>query len=1070
MSGTIYVIDLIGFSRMTESRMAMDARRGTETITRLVTALFGQLMQALSAHDIQFGGIAGDALIAWHSHRAPAISETELQSLAQAACENAWPGLACRTAKAGGRFWLGETKAAEQSSPLIWGPAISAAFASLARTPKPPFVQHSQSSNEPTPPNEMLATATVVDRWSVVLRAFSPTACESASPQMVGSLLERVREICDAFSAMIDNVVQDDKGLLVIIVMPPGAERDRSACDALLLNLTTGRDPVASLAELRSKYGTVFRSSPIVFGQSVTITIGRSINQAAKALVRSANPAKEDLRSIPAREHILAHPTIGRDREADKLLESLQFADERAYVTGLVGSAGMGKTTIIQHLRTQTAGSDVLVEVTPGSRYLPYGAAQDLAEACGLSASVVFDTSGQTELAKVLPSTLIIENWQWCDRDSKRLIRRLHQDRRSGLLLISSRQHIDGLTLDTKIDVTPLDLGQSAQLLDAIAPGLLAEPTKGTIHDITSGTPFWLVQAALHAATKGNAATAVENLSGLEALLSARAESLSDPAIALWRLFCAWRHPLSFQFAKQLLRPFDVWASDEHLDELTNLGWIVSEAAPGSEQLRPAHDILADWGSSDIPVSFEQALHSAIARAVAHQQGSPSRVAQHWQKAEQNLRAAVWFDRAAKLADRAGAHALTLEHLNSAKRLSSSANTINKKRELDVLARAATALWGVGKLRRAKQTLSEFEVVAKNTPHCPRKREALLRAATIQSEVGQFAANSTLMTTGIYRGWRYGGPEHGAYEVKARRQGFIYYALGLMRLPIDGRLNKLVTTAHQKREYRSQAVLGCAAATLNMIRCEWGRAEETLSACHTVIAQTDDRQMLGVAQCLLGLCHLYQGQSTAALDWFERVAETGREQDHHMFQVWGAYAKAEAHLYSGDWHMAKTLGLEARANALGLGDHQSVCIIEGTLAQAFAAERDWVSARKHARNAMRFATRIPPTNFSTLEGVAAPAQIGIALHRINGSDSEGDRMIKTGRRVLKKYAQVICMAQPRQLYVEGLIAGTKGDLGRAKRLLSAAQKRAESFGMRYEQNLSISALNSLQETRYGATA
>ncbi|MEO1324883.1 MAG: hypothetical protein AAFV59_17970 [Pseudomonadota bacterium] len=473
MSGTIYVIDLIGFSRMTESRMAMDARRGTETITRLVTALFGQLMQALSAHDIQFGGIAGDALIAWQSHRAPAISETKLQSLAQAACENAWPGLACRTAKAGGRFWLGETKAAEQSSPLIWGPAISAAFDSLARTPKPTFVQHSQSSNEPTAPKEMLATATVVDRWSVVFRAFSPTACESASPQMVGSLLERVREICDAFSAMIDNVVQDDKGLLVIIVMPPGAERDRSACDALLLSLTTGRDPVASLTELRSKYGTVFRSSPIVFGQSVTITIGRSINQAAKALLRSANPAKEDLKSASVREHILAHPTIGRDREADKLLESLQLADERAYVTGLVGSAGMGKTTIIQHLRAQTAGSDVLVEVTPGSRYLPYGAAQDLAEACGLSASVVFDTSGQAELAKVLPSTLIIENWQWCDRDSKRLIRRLHQDRRSGLLLISSRQHIDGLTLDTKIDVTPLDLGQSAQLLDAIAPGLL---------------------------------------------------------------------------------------------------------------------------------------------------------------------------------------------------------------------------------------------------------------------------------------------------------------------------------------------------------------------------------------------------------------------------------------------------------------------------------------------------------------------------------------------------------------------------------------------------------------------
>ena len=228
--------------------------------------------------------------------------------------------------------------------------------------------------------------------------------------------------------------------------------------------------------------------------------------------------------------------------------------------------------------------------------------------------------------------------------------------------------------------------------------------------------------------------------------------------------------------------------------------------------------------------------------------------------------------------------------------------------------------------------------------------------------------------------------------------------------------------------------------------------------------------MLGVAQCLLGLCHLFQGHSTAALEWFERVAETGREQDHQMFQVWGAYAKAEAHLYAGEWQAAKRLGLEARASAIGLGDHQSVCIIEGTLAQVFAAEQDFDLARKHARNAMRFAVRIPPTNFSTLEGMAAPAQVGVMLQQLNPEGRAIEQMIKTGLRTLKKYAQVIRMAQPRHLYVEGLVAGANNDLRTAQRLFNKAHDRAEAYGMRYEQNLAISALNSIQETRHGATA
>ncbi|MEO1188565.1 MAG: hypothetical protein AAFW60_05785, partial [Pseudomonadota bacterium] len=485
---------------------------------------------------------------------------------------------------------------------------------------------------------------------------------------------------------------------------------------------------------------------------------------------------------------------------------------------------------------------------------------------------------------------------------------------------------------------------------------------------------------------------------------------------------------------------------------------------------RPAHDILADWGVSDLPLTFERALNSAVARAVTRSNGSPSRIAQHWLAARRDLRAAIWFDRAAKNADRAGTHSLTIAQLAHSKRLSELAQTRHKVKDLNHLALSATAHWGVGKLRRAKHKLAEFDDLANLVPKSAAKRAALSRAATIQSEVGQFAGNSRLILTGMWRGWSTSGSMVVAHEVKARRQGFVYYALGLLQMPVEARLNRLIGKAHQSGEYRSQTLIGCSAATLHMIKCEWDKATAVLTSCNAAISQTDDRQMLGVAQTLLGLCHLYQGNADIAVDWFERVAEMGRDQDHHLFKVWGAYAKAEAYLYNGALEHAKALAHEARTASKGLGDHQSVCIIEGILAQVYLVDTNYALARKHARNAARFAARLPPTNFSTLEGIAAPAQVGAELMRRTGeTDHELDAIIRTGRKAFKSFARVFKVAQPRRHYIEGLYARAASDDRSARRHFRKAESMAAALGMQYEHLLSVSALHDLEEKPDGAS-
>ncbi len=1067
-TGTVYVIDLVGFSALTEDRISDDEKFGAEQVTQLVTELFGQLMDELSTYAIEFGGFAGDALIAWQSAGSDTLAEAALQDLATRACQNVQADLTCRTARASGAFWVGEIQLDNSLRPLVWGAAVKDAFAALSSQPRSPFKPLAATQTHRPPKANLLAAASVAKRWAIIVQVLPPAACGDIKTDQLIQIISAYREICDAYSAEFDNLVQDDKGLLAILVLPQSRQEERHACDALLTALTLGRRPLVQPDRATATFGTLFRCRPHFSNQSVAITIGDPINQAAKSLTERHTESTDSAPTSQYPKLTQSQFLIGRENETEQLRKALMQSRQTPHIAVLSGPAGIGKTALAQTLNTAESETSIHIEATPGIRYLPYGAAQDLAEACGISAGSVFHADGLARLVQNLPHTMIIENWQWCDEDSKRLIRHLQINRQAGLLLVTSRQDVTELEASTSIRVSPLDFDQASQLIESLAPGILDSALKQSVFDISSGTPFWLVQAALHYSEQSHGSlTAV---SGLESLLSARAQALSDPAIAVWRLHCAWRLPLAFSTARSILQTFDIDLSPNHIDGLEALGWLITDPSRPSDGLRPAHDILAEWGVADVPVSFERSLHAQIARTVTRQDGSPSRIARHWQSASKDLRAAIWYARAAQAADRAGAHRLTVDHLSRSEILSCDIERKSQTRTLQNLALSATAVWGTGKLRRAKQLLASFDTVAKVTPNSLQKKNALQRAATIQSEVGQFAGNSKLIVSGMYQGWRNRRGAPGAYEVKARRDAFIYYLLGLSRLPVSGRFDRLVNRAHELGEYRSETLLGCAAGTLHMSRGKWREAATVLSTCHTAIAQTDDRQMLGVVQCLLALCDLYQGRAEGSFAWFERVAEIGQEQDHQLFKVWGAYGKAEAQLYAGKITDARQDALEAKRISVGLGDLQSVCIIEGVLAQTTLIQGDLSAARKHARNAMRFAAKLPPTNFSTLEGIAAAAQVGCELNARGMTEPDLDSIIKTSRKALKSYAQVFRIARPRYQYVEGLFARMQGDESRARKRFENARIAASDLGMNYEQTLAIQALESNTERQHGATA
>ncbi|MEO1187683.1 MAG: ATP-binding protein, partial [Pseudomonadota bacterium] len=439
LNGSIYVIDLIGFSKVTEAEIAESARSGTETVTRLITNLFGQLMDELAQRDIHFGGFAGDALIAWQADSNSVLSVAQLATISTNICQSIAPGITCRTATAQGTFWTADIATGQDLRPVTWGPAVLQAFSSLVSQPRGEISTSAIFESSPSWDEKIMVTASVSDRWTMIIRALTPEACGTATPDQLSSLLQRTVDICDAVGAEIDNIVQDDKGLLIVIILAASRAQDLTQRDRIRDNLTAVRNPIVHERDVASAFGTIFRCQPSLAGDPVSITLGEPINQSAKALDLEYASQTQPVQTLRTPLHATTQNLIGRERETQLLWHAYQASQHDRQTCILTAPAGVGKTVLVQDLSAKFEAPIAIVEATPGSRLLPFGCAQDLAEQCGLDAAAVFQSRGQIELARRIPNVIIIENWQWCDADSRRLIRRLQEKRTQGMLLVTSR-------------------------------------------------------------------------------------------------------------------------------------------------------------------------------------------------------------------------------------------------------------------------------------------------------------------------------------------------------------------------------------------------------------------------------------------------------------------------------------------------------------------------------------------------------------------------------------------------------------------------------------------------------
>lgn len=1050
-TGRVYILDLAGFSALTERRIAEDPRLGIEQVSRQVTGFFSALSSKFDAAGLKYGGFAGDALIAASLPDTPFLEPDAFAALASAAAETASEPLAFRTGQADGLLHEAEGRPDALVPSLVWGPAVSAAFASLGRAG---IVSAGSRRSDAATDADLVASASVAERWSIVARMLDGRQCASAGPDDILRIVRMCGDICEAFGGVVENVAQDDKGLLVILGLRQGADGREDHCERLAGEMSRGLSALGNGGALVRARGLLFHCRPVFSGVRRQVVFGASINRAAKSLVMARPDEPPVFRPAPA---------AGEDRlfvgRADELEQLRALAEESRHVpvaACLAGPAGIGKSALLRQFRQAQAADAVLVELTPVDGHVPLGGAVRVARACGLDAQLLASPEALLHLRRAVPDRLIIENWHWCDEDSRRLLGNLLDGRPAGLLLVSSR------TSDTlprsaagparMIRLGPLAQAEALELIRRTGSAAASGPDPEAVIRISEGNPFWLIQAALH----GGAADAG---GGLSDLLGARARHLSAGAVALWRLHCAWRTWLEPAQAAGLLAELGLEASGQDAAQLRSLGWLDGEAGAAC---RPAHDILADWGVSDLPASFERSLHGRVARKLHQLRAAPSRIAGHWARAGSDLRAAIFHERAAIEAGALGAHAACLQNLGDARRLAGGRIRAPSVRAARHEALSALGYWGAGRLRRAEQYLIRFSRTVAELPRRRRIRPEQLMVSFVRSEVGQFSGNAGLILSGIADGMRFSLNSPESHIASARRASFFYYLLGLARMPVRGAFARNIRAAEGRGDRRSEVSLRLSSATLCMSLCRWDQASHELMLAERAAGRTDDVQMMGTAVTLIALCALFRGEAGASLCAFQRLEQISAAQGHQLFSVWSAYGAGESHLYAGDVEAAQAATRTAEVRRRGLGDHQSSCIIEGLLAQTALALGAYGEAERRARNALRYARRLPPSNFSTLEGIAAPAEVGARLTCLAGRSPQRDALMDDGLAALKRYAAPFTLARPRLALAEGRRAQARQQPEAARRAYHRALALARTCQMGFEQDLAERALTDLE--------
>ena len=304
-------------------------------------------------------------------------------------------------------------------------------------------------------------------------------------------------------------------------------------------------------------------------------------------------------------------------------IEASQAAGGRRRVD-LVGPPGVGKSRLLDELSAlpQLAGWRVLRgSCADESRSRALHPFADMVEGGGTSAAPSDDLHERLRAqATQSPLLLLIDDWQWADDASRRLLARLLNDVQGVCAVLALRplqDALDGGDAAAPIVLSPLDELASSQVVERWLPA--ADPyTVAAIHRQAGGVPLFVEELAQSRLARRGLVHDADHPGWLTQLVASRLSLLSLEQQEVIRTAAV----LGSSFPRRLLATVGGWRE-------IDLDWaVLAEGdflfAASGETVRFKHGLTRDAVYEGVALHERRALHRRATRALAGLDASPA--------------------------------------------------------------------------------------------------------------------------------------------------------------------------------------------------------------------------------------------------------------------------------------------------------------------------------------------------------------------------------------------------------------------------------------------------------------
>lgn len=664
---------------------------------------------------------------------------------------------------------------------------------------------------------------------------------------------------------------------------------------------------------------------------------------------------------------------VGREAELAQVEGFLRGVRAGFSLLGLEGEAGIGKTTVWQEAVRRSVDGDALVlrcRPAAAEAKLSFAGLADLLEPVDSGAFVglpdpqrealevallrTTPAAGEPiarpvaagflslvrELAASRPVVVAVDDWQWLDAASRRVLefaaRRLDRERVG--LLYSVRLPAPGPGVDPvrsrvrRVVVGPLSLAAIGRILSAQLDCVLPRPVLARIVTASDGNPFYALEIArLLAAGEPHDGADRYSLPApedLRKLTAARIRGLPETARESLLLASVLAEPNGSVIDLAALGPA------EEAD-------IVRVDAVG--RVRFTHPLLASAAYGSVSLSRRRQLHRRAAELVFDREQRARHLALGSEQADSAV--ASQLDEAARLAASRGAPDTAAELAELTARLTP---------EEDLGGLAARRL-AAGRFHFAGGDLSRAEELAQDlvaqAPADQVKADALQLLAQLAGRRSNFGRAGELAGQAL----RFAGDDDARRASIELEVAYCVAAVGDMGGAAE-HAGQALLCAQRAGQDGSAA---CALACLTMIRFISGQGldEEQLARALS-LADPSEAPLVLRPRYLDGVMHLWMGDLTGSLErlggLLDEAVELGQEADIPELLLY----MVQARLAQGDFEQAARMVETAREAAVLLDDPTASAVALGASALAHAYQGRHEAGRQEARQALELFERL----------------------------------------------------------------------------------------------------------------